>query len=140
MVTVNLISQRLREVHFINRIDKNGQVQLSSSFSFKVSYSPDNTKCVATLYQSAQYKEDPDKLFVSGEIIGSFALGGIVDVETKKDAHIQCYDQLFPFLQSAISQLSNCSGMPGFLLRKNPMNRENISFTAPAPAAPADGQ
>ncbi|MBR1781579.1 MAG: protein-export chaperone SecB [Oscillospiraceae bacterium] len=131
MVSVTLLSQRMREVHFVNRIDKNGQIQLTSGFNFKVSYSADNTKCIATLYQSAQLKEDPDRLFLSGEIVGTFALQGIVDEETKRDAHIQCYDQLFPFLQSAVSQLANAAGLPGFLLRKNPMKRQNITLATP---------
>ena len=63
MVTVTLATQRIREVHFVNHIDKSGQIQLSSSFNFHVDYAADNTRCVAKLYQSAQMKDDPDKLF-----------------------------------------------------------------------------
>ena len=130
MVTVNLISQRLREVHFVNHVDKSGQIQLTSSFNFHVDYAPDNSKCVAKLYQSAKMKEDEDKLFVSAEIEGIFVLEGVVDEETKREAHVQCYNYLFPYLQAAVNQLSSASGMPGFLFKKNPMRRENIVFTA----------
>ena len=70
MVTVTLATQRVREVHFVNHIDKSGQIQLSSSFNFHVDYAADNTRCVAKLYQSAQMKDDPDKLFISAEIVG----------------------------------------------------------------------
>lgn len=128
MVTVNLVSQRIREVHFVNHIDKSGQIKLASNFNFHVDYSADNQRAVAKLYQSAQMKDDPDKLFVSAEIWGVFSLQGVVDEETKREAHVQCYDQLFPFLQSAVTQLSTASGMPGFLLKKTPMNRDNITF------------
>lgn len=128
MVTVNLVTQRVREVHFINHISKNGQIQLSSSFNFKVNYAADNSKCTATLYQSVQMKDDPDTLFISAEITGIFNLQGIVDDETKKDAHVQCYDQLFPYLQSTVAQLATASGMPGFQLKKNVMKRESITF------------
>ena len=70
-----------------------------------------------------------DRLFEHcAEIVGVFNLEGVVDEESKKDAHVQCYDQLFPFLQSTITQLTTASGMPGFLMRKNPMKRENITF------------
>ena len=128
MVTVNLVTQRVREVHFVNHIDKSGQIQLTSSFNFHVDYAADNSRCVAKLYQSAQMKDDPDKLFVSAEIVGIFSLQGVTDEETKRDAHVQCYDQLFPFLQSTVNQLTTASGMPGFLPKKNPMKRENITF------------
>ena len=42
MPTVTLINQRVREVHFVNHIDKSGQIQLASSFNFHVNYSNDN--------------------------------------------------------------------------------------------------
>lgn len=128
MVNVTLTTQRIREVHFVNHIDKSGQIQLTSGFNFHVDYAADNSRCVARLYQSAKMKDDPDKLFISAEIVGIFSLQGVVDEETKKDAHIQCYDQLFPYLQSTVNQLTAASGMPGFLLKKNPMKRENITF------------
>ena len=63
------------------------------------------------------------------KIVGIFSLQGVVDEETKRDAHVQCYDQLFPFLQSTVNQLATASGLPGFLLKKNPMKRENIAFS-----------
>lgn len=128
MVTVTLANQRVQEVHFVNRIDKSGQIQLKSSFNFHVDYTSDNSKCIAKLYQSAQMKDDPEKLFISAEIIGVFELSGVVDDETKRDAHVQCYDQLFPFLQSTITQLATASGMPGFLMKKTPMDRANVTF------------
>lgn len=128
MVTVNLVNHRLREVHFVNRVDKSGQIQLNNSFNFHVDYSPDNTRCVARLYQSARMKEDEEKLFISGEIEGVFTLEGVVDEESKREAHIQCYNYLFPYLQSAVSQLAAASGMPGFLLKRNAMRRDSIVF------------
>ena len=129
MVNVTLVSQRLREVHFVNRLNKSGQVQLTSSFNFHVDYAPDNTKCVARLYQSAKLKEDEEKLFVSGEIEGVFVLEGIDSEDAKREAHVLCYSHLFPFLQSAVTQLAAASGMPGFLLQKNMMKKENIVFS-----------
>lgn len=128
MVSVNLINQRIREVHFTNRIDKPGQIQLESGFNFHMDYSADKQRCKATLYQSVRMKDDPDRLFISVEIVGLFSLQGVVDDESKRDAHILCYDQLFPYLQSTVTQLANASGLPGFLLKKNPMKRENITF------------
>ena len=49
MVNVTLTTQRVREVHFVNRLDKSGQIKLSSSFNFHVDYAADNTRCVASI-------------------------------------------------------------------------------------------
>jgi hypothetical protein len=76
MVNVTLTSQRIREVHFVNHIEKSGQIKLGSSFNFHVDYAADNSRCVAKLYQSAQLMDDPDTLFVSVEIWGTYTLQG----------------------------------------------------------------
>lgn len=129
MVNVTLEKQMIRDLHFVNHIDKSGQLQLSSKFNFHVNFTDDNAHCMAQLYQNAQMRDDPDKLFISVEIVGFFAIEGVVDEETKKDAHVQCYDQLFPFLQTVVSQTAAASGMPGFMLKKVPIDRENINLS-----------
>ena len=129
MVNVTLISQRLREVHFTNRIEQSGKFPLENGFNFHVDYTSDNSRCVATLYQSAKMKEDPEKLFLSGEIVGVFRLEGVVTESDRQHAHVQCYQQLFPFLQSAIANLAACSGMPGFLIQKKNIKPQDIIFT-----------
>lgn len=128
MLHINLLNQRIREVHFVNHLEKPGQIKLGGNFNFHVQYAPDNKRCIATLYQSVSLPEDQDKFFLSAEIVGVFQLEGIVDDETKRDAHLQCYDQLFPYLQSAMTQLTNAAGMAGFMLKKHAMKRESITF------------
>lgn len=129
MVNVTLEKQMMRDLHFVNHIDKSGELQMTSNFNFRVHFTDDNTRCMAQLYQNVQMKDDPDKLFVSAEIVGFFVVDGVIDEETKKDAHVQCYDQLFPFLQTVISQTATASGMPGFMLKKVPINRNNINLS-----------
>ncbi len=128
MISVTLVNQRIREVHFINNLDKSGQIQLQNNFNFNVEYTANNTHCVAKLYQSARTRDDEDKLFLSAEIIGVFKLEGVVSEAAKKEAHVQCYNQLFPYLQSAVSQLASAAGMPGFMLIKNKVNPDGVVF------------
>ena len=47
MAELNMVSYKLQDLQFFNKLDKPGQVQLENNFSFSVSYTPDNTRCVA---------------------------------------------------------------------------------------------
>ncbi len=126
MVAVNLIKQQVREVHFVNALEKPGQIQLENSFNFRVDYMNNNQRCVAKLYHSAKMKDDPDKLFVSVDIIGMFQLEGVTSEEAKREAHVQCYNQLFPYLQSVVTQMTTAGGLPGFMMKKGNITKDNI--------------
>lgn len=133
MLNVTLISQRMQEIHFINHLEASGKIELSSSFHFHVNFANDNRSCCAKLYQSAKMKDDPDRLFISGEIVGIFRLDGMESDEDKREVHIQCYNQLFPYLQSTLSFVAASSGMPGFLLQKRPIDPEHILLSRTKP-------
>lgn len=126
MLNVTLISQRVQEIHFVNHIESSGKIELSNSFNFHVNFSNDNHSCRAQLYQSAKMKDDPDRLFISGEIVGIFRLDGLESDEDKRAVHIQCYNQLFPYLQSTLSFVAASSGLPGFLIQKRPMDPKQV--------------
>ena len=126
MLNVTLLSQRVQEIHFVNHIETSGKIELANSFNFHVNFSDDNRSCRAQLYQSAKMKDDPDRLFISGEIVGFFRVDGMASVEDKRAVHIQCYNQLFPYLQSMLSFVAAGSGLPGFLIQKRAIDPNQI--------------
>ncbi len=136
MLNVTLMSQRVQELHFTNHIAVSGKIDLSNSFNFHVTFSEDNHSCRAELYQSAKSKADPEQLFLSGTIVGLFHVDGLETEQDKRMAHIACYDQLFPYLQSTLSFVAAGSGLPGFLLPKRALRPEQIVINHPAASAP----
>ena len=128
MVSVNLISHKLQDMQFFNKLEKPGQIQLENSFSFSVNFTPDNTKCVAKLYQCVKDKTGNANhdFFVSVEMVGIFAVEGPVTDEDKKDIHVSCYQQLFPYAELAAKQVCAMGGMPSFQLLRQKMNRDNV--------------
>jgi preprotein translocase subunit SecB len=136
MAIAHLITQKVQEVHFSNKLTEQGQIQLDSSFTFNVNFAKDGKRCIAHIYQSVKDKEDGEKLFASVDVIGAFSCDGIEGDEDKKQVHAQCYDQLFPYMQSTIQNLMQASGIPGFQLRKAVINPENVRVgtNPPAPA------
>lgn len=126
MATVQLMQHRINEFHFTNKITEQGQIRMNTSFSFNVNFLQDNSRCVAHVRQII--KDEEDKLNLAVGMSGVFECGGVDTDEAKKAVHAQCYDQLFPYIQSTISTLMQTAGIPGFMLRKAVINSDNVQI------------
>jgi hypothetical protein len=115
MAIAHLVTQKVQEVHFTNKLTKQGQIQLDASFTFHVNFAKDGERCIAKVYQSIKDKENSDQLFVSVDIIGAFACKDVVTEEDKKQIH--------------------ASGIPGFQLRKAVIDPANVQVGQPPHAA-----
>lgn len=93
MAALHMLSYKLQDLQFFNKLETPGQIQLENSFSFSVNYNKDNTRCMAKLYQCVKDKTDsPDhRFFVSVEILGVFEVAGPLTDEDKQDFHVACY-------------------------------------------------
>lgn len=129
MASVQLINQRTREVHLRNDIQKPGQVQFQANSNFNVKFSPDGTRCVATIYQSLENKAGEQGFSASVTLEGLFVCTDVKTDEDKRQAHVAAYEALFPFLQSAVSQLFASTGLPGFMVKKLDMSRDKVILT-----------
>ncbi len=129
MAQATMISHKLQDLQFFNKLDKPGQVALESNFSFSVNFAADNTKCVAKLYQCVKDKsaDANHNFFISLELVGVFAVDGPVGEEDKKDLHVSCYQQLFPYAELTARQTCAMGGMPNFVLLRQKMDRNNVA-------------
>ena len=134
MTEVNMISYKLQDMQFFNKLERPGQVQLANNFSFSVDYNRENTRCVAKLYQCVKDKSEDGnhKFFVSLDIVGVFELVGPVTDEEKKDIHIRTYQQLFPYAETLAKQVCAAGGMASFTLLRHKMNRDNVAINKKA--------
>ncbi|MBR2666714.1 MAG: protein-export chaperone SecB [Oscillospiraceae bacterium] len=126
MVQVNLIRQQLKTVEFVCNIPKSKQLQIENTFSFHVAYDPKEPRCRAHLQQCALSKENEDEFRVTVDVFGFFTYTGIQTEEDKKEAHIQAYQQLFPYAQSLISYLTSNAGIPSFVVPRAVMDPNRI--------------
>jgi preprotein translocase subunit SecB len=127
---LNMISYKLQDMQFFNKLDTAGQVQLENNFSYSVDYNKENTRCVARLYQCVKDKSEDEnhKFFVSVELLGIFELTGTVTDEDKKDIHVQTYQQMFPYAELLTKQLCAAGGMANFVLLRQRMDRNKVSL------------
>ena len=129
MAELNMLSYKLQDLQFFNKLDTAGQVQLENNFSFSVNYNQDNTRCMAKLYQCVKDKTDsPDhRFFVSVEVVGIFEVADSPTDDDKRDFHVMCYPQLFPYAEMLAKQVCAAGGMPGFVLLRQRMSRDNVA-------------
>ena len=136
MANASLISQRVQEIHLINKLEKNGQVQLDSSFSLNVSFVPDGSRCIGKLQQTLRDKEFAGgKFTMTIEMVGVFSCSEAYQDEVKRQIHGEVYDQLFPYMQSQVTALAAGAGMPGLMLRKASIDPNSIAVNK-APKGP----
>ena len=128
MANATLINQKVQEIHLINKLEQSGQIQLDSTFSLNVSFSPDGTRCVGKLQQTLRDKDFAGgKFTMTVEMVGVFNCSGAVTDDVKRQIHTEVYDQLFPYMQSQCANLSAASGIPGLMLRKVAIDPDSIA-------------
>ena len=134
MAELNMLTYKLQDMQFFNKLETAGQIPLENSFSFSVNYNQDNTRCVAKLYQCVKDQTDgaDHRFFVSVELAGFFEVTGPITDEDKRDFHVMCYQQLFPYGEMLVKQVCAAGGMPNFVLLRRKMTRDNVMVNRPA--------
>lgn len=134
MAELTMTTYKLQDLQFFNKLEAPGQIPLENSFSFSVNYNQDNSRCMAKLYQCVKDKTDgPDhRFFVSVEMAGFFEVAGPITDEDKRDFHVMCYQQLFPYAEMLTKQVCAAGGMSGFVLLRRKMTRDNVMINGPA--------
>lgn len=134
MAELTMMTYKLQDLQFFNKLEAPGQIPLENSFSFSVNYNQDNSRCMAKLYQCVKDKTDgPDhRFFVSVEMAGFFEVAGPITDEDKRDFHVMCYQQLFPYAEMLTKQVCAAGGMSGFVLLRQKMTRDNVMINGPA--------
>jgi preprotein translocase subunit SecB len=128
MPSVSLIGYKIKKVDMVNEIKSQGELKVGNTFEYSVAYAEDNSRAIATLTEIINMVDHPEQFHMNVAIEGIFELSDVVDNDTKKDAHVMCYDELFPFANNIVTQLAQNSGMGGLVLRKLPMDKDKIQF------------
>lgn len=130
MTELNLISYKLQDMQFFNKLDRAGQVRLENNFSYSVDYNSDNTRCAAKFYQCVKDKREDEnhRFFVSVELLGQFEIVGEVTDEVKREIHVRSYEQLFPYAELLVRQVCAAGGMPNFMLVRHRMDPNSVAI------------
>ena len=128
MAKATLQGFKITKIDMVSAINDPGDFMATTQFEFDVHYTPDNTHAIAELTITLEMANQPEEFHIDLTLEGAFNLSGVVDTETKKDAHIMCYDVLFTAANQLIKLLVSHGGIAGFELGKVQLKRENIHF------------
>ena len=128
MTEVTFVGFRIKRLDLSNSSKKTSRFKVIHNRNFAVDYTPDNTHATAELTESICNKNNPDGVRLSFTVEGIFNLTGVVDSETKKDAHIMCFEFLSSTMQEILEPLLSYSGLENVNFEKFPMDREGIDF------------
>lgn len=127
MVYIKLLKYKIKRLCMTNTVQFDcGRIQISDSSEFRLNVS--NGSCIAkgTLTVSIGSKECFSGMGIQLEMEGYFGLEGIEDLESKKEAHMRCYDAIFPYADQIVKFLAMNSEMKMIALRKSRMDGEKI--------------
>lgn len=128
MVNVQLISYKICRLDMYNDLESDQGLKIQNWFEFDVTFDIENNIAEAILTEHLKQAEDPSDFGIDLTLKGIFHITGVKSVDSKKEAHIKCYDELFPYAGQVISHLAMNSGMSGLLLKKNPLKLESVNF------------
>lgn len=128
MADVQMISYKISRLEMYNDLKNSQGVDVRNWFEFEVTFDMETELAVASLTEHLKMAEEPSDFGIDLTLIGIFSFTGVKSDESKRELHIKCYDDLFPFAGQIISLLAINSGMSGFLLNKNPLKMENVNL------------
>lgn len=123
-----LKQQIFKKIHMEVDIKENKDLELESRFSFQINYNEDNSTCIAHLHQEVRNRGTSNEFSVLVEGLGYFLCEGIETDDDKRNAHVQAYMLLFPYVQNMIAQLSKDAGLPPFMIDMAKMKPEDVEL------------
>lgn len=112
MKNIQLKAYRIEELNFVNKLPVNTKIELTNKYSYNAGYSKINT-CRGEFKAEIFDKNNPDKFSIKITLIGVF----IIPAEMEKEKlHVATYDAIFPYVRTAVSNLTVNVGIPPIII------------------------
>jgi len=126
MLKVDLIDYRINRLDMVNNLgmDVSGTVGIVETSDFYIDYKGDIA--VTTLTGYLEMEDCGNQFHIDLKVEGYFFIKGITSNKIKKEAHVKCYDILFPYADQIVRMLSVSCGILGLRMSKKPMEPEDV--------------
>ena len=122
ILVVELKGYRINTITFENKVPSGTELKLNNQVKYNVNYKENSDICVGMLdFRVSEADMKPFEIRV--QLVAEFTYG--LD-DDRSDIHVDSFDQIFPFLRQAISNITTLSGMPGLLIPMIKLNRDNV--------------
>ena len=130
MFNMWLQQQRATKIDLCNNLSSVSNTEMKLEVAFKydfgVEYAADMRHCKAVITQTVESKNDPNEFHISVTVEGTFETDPILDDDMKKETHIRCYYELFPYVQTIISQVGTTTGAAPLIVPADRIGVENV--------------
>ena len=128
---LRLLKLKYPQISSTINVPNNSVLETENSVATNVQYNDDRKRILVTLQAYSKCKDHPDWFNIEVEIVGMFE-AELLDTDNKiREAHVQGYDMLFPFLQALIAELTSKAGIPPYFFDKPPVDFPDIKVKAP---------
>lgn len=125
MVKINMLGHKILGLELLNRLQEEGPVQIGSHYDFDVEFNKEGVS-FATIKETVELIDHPELFHIDLALEGMFEIEGVKTMEDKKEAHLKCHDELFPYVKQIISHLCVDTGLPGLSIPKSHMELDKI--------------
>ena len=125
MSKIELLGYKISRLDLVNNLEESGEVRLSDKMEFSVEFEPENSMAVAVLAQYLKM-EDSNEFYMELVLEGIFHIGGMENKKLQEEAHLRCYDILFPYADQFIRMLSMNSGLMEVALKKKELIPDDV--------------
>lgn len=127
MVKVNMLGHKILGLELLNRLQETGPVQLGNSYDFDIEFNKEGVS-YARIKETIEMIDHPELFHIDLALEGLFEIEGVKSMEDKKEAHLKCHDELFPYAKQIIAHLCVDTGLPGLSIPKNYMELDKVHF------------
>lgn len=121
---INMLGYKIVGLELLNRLQEPGPVQLGNSYDFDVEFNREGVS-YATIKETIEMVGHPELFHIDLALEGMFEIE-VKSMEDKKEAHLRCHDELFPYAKQIISHLCLDTGLPGLSIPKSRMELDKI--------------
>lgn len=122
---VELLGYKISRLDLVNELAESGEIRLSDKMEFSVEFEPEDSMAVAALAQYLEL-ENSNEFYMELVLEGIFHVEGMNGKKLQEEAHLRCYDILFPYADQFIRILSMNSGMQEVAVKKKELLPENV--------------
>lgn len=123
-MVMNMLGYKIVGLELLNRLQEAGPVQLGNSYDFDVKFNREGVS-YATIKVTIEMIDHPEMFHIDLVLQGMFEIE-VKSMEDKKEAHLKCHDELFPYAKQIISHLCLDTGLPGLSIPKSCMELDKI--------------
>ena len=127
MVSISLISQSIKNARIEVNPMPNGEHPIEAPMNYSVNFRNDGKEFRCLFRQEVRSKDIPGGIEIMIEMVARFSCMEITTDEERREAHVESYKMLFPYMQSIVSDFMQKAGLTPINLQPVKMDSARVA-------------